>query len=135
MLMSLEHPIPHPTLLPAVEAAGNSSPRTIALRKIAPRCSGAIYPEHTVYDTPMIAVGAASFGLSGGQERLQEFPLLVCQISSCHATSVPAHAFCKHTLAEPRPRRMVQVFYWPSGSLNASPSVSCSRSSLLSPRL
>ena len=29
---------------------------------------------------------------------LQEFPLLVCQISSCHATSVPAPAFCKHAL-------------------------------------
>jgi Bacterial regulatory proteins, luxR family len=46
----------------------------------------------------MIGVGTASLGLPWGQEWLQTFPLIVCQISSCHATSVPAPAFCKHAL-------------------------------------
>jgi hypothetical protein len=33
---------------------------------------------------------------------LQTFPLVVCQISSCHAPSVPESWFCKQTLANPR---------------------------------
>jgi SnoaL-like polyketide cyclase len=48
----------------------------------------------------MIGVGTAPFWLPWGQVWLQEFPLVVCQISSCHATSVPESWFCKHALAE-----------------------------------
>jgi hypothetical protein len=32
--------------------------------------------------------------------RFESLPLPVCQISSCHAKSVPAHALCKHALAD-----------------------------------
>ena len=35
-LESFEYAIPHPTLLPAVEAAGNRSPRTILLGEVTP---------------------------------------------------------------------------------------------------
>ena len=48
----------------------------------------------------MIGVGTAPFWLPWGQVWLQEFPLVVCQISSCHATSVPESWFCKHALAK-----------------------------------
>jgi hypothetical protein len=35
-LQSLQHPIPHPGLLPAVEAARSGPPRTVARGKVAP---------------------------------------------------------------------------------------------------
>jgi hypothetical protein len=47
----------------------------------------------------MIGIGPASLGLPWGQVWFQWFPLLICQISSCHARSVPAAWFCKQTLA------------------------------------
>ncbi len=86
--------IPHSGLLPAVEAAGNRPPRTILLGEVAPRGSGAIYPEHGVYDTPMIGIRTAPLGLPWRQVWPKTFPLVVCQISSCHATSVPARQGC-----------------------------------------
>jgi hypothetical protein len=54
--------------------------------------------EDGVYDTPMIGIRTAPLGLLRRQVWLQAFPLLVCQISSCHATSVPALTICKHAL-------------------------------------
>jgi hypothetical protein len=48
----------------------------------------------------MIGIGPASLGLPWGQVWFQWFPLLICQISSCHARSVPAAWFCKQTLVE-----------------------------------
>jgi hypothetical protein len=62
-----QYTILHPGLLPAVEAARDHPPRTVALGKVAPRGSGATYPEHAVYDTAMIGVGAALWGLLGGR--------------------------------------------------------------------
>ena len=97
-LESLQYAIPHPGLLPTVEAARHRPPRTILLGEVAPRGSGAIYPEDGVYDTAMIGIRTAPLGLPWGQVWLQEFPLLVRRISSCHAMSVPAPAFCKHAL-------------------------------------
>src|SRR5829696_8489537 len=47
----------------------------------------------------MIGVGTASFWLPRGQVWLQEFPLVVGQVSSCHARSVPTGAVCKHALS------------------------------------
>jgi hypothetical protein len=38
---------------------------------------------------------------------LQEFPLVVCQISSSHATSVPASWFCKQALAQGKTNREI----------------------------
>src|SRR5215208_1266518 len=51
----------------------------------------------------MIGIGPASLGLPWGQVWFQWFPLLICQISSCHARSVPAAWFCKQTLADRPP--------------------------------
>jgi hypothetical protein len=46
----------------------------------------------------MIGIGTTPLGLLRRQVWLQAFPLIVCQISSCYARSVPARAFCKHAL-------------------------------------
>lgn len=89
VLECLQEAIPYPRLLPAVEAACNSPPRTVAFGKVAPGGSGAIYPENAVYDAPMICVGSAGRGLLRWQVWLQTFPLLVVQISSSHTDSVP----------------------------------------------
>src|SRR5829696_8371635 len=46
----------------------------------------------------MIGIWTTPLRLLRRQVWLQAFPLLVCQISSCHATSVPALTICKHAL-------------------------------------
>src|SRR5215207_9523802 len=101
-LQGLKHLIPHPRLLPAIEAARHGPPRTVVLGEVAPRGSSAGYPQDAVNDTAMIAVGTAPFRLPRGQARFQTFPLLVCQICSHHARSVPTSWFCKQTLAVPK---------------------------------
>lgn len=88
-LERLQDAFPYSSLLPAVEAACNSPPRTVAFGKVAPGSSGAIYPENAVYDAPMICVGSAGWWLLRWQVWLQTFPLLVGQISTSHTDSVP----------------------------------------------
>ncbi len=50
--------VPYPGLYPAVEAGGDALPGTKLLWKVAPGCSGAVYPQDSLYN------GAVVFGRS-----------------------------------------------------------------------
>jgi hypothetical protein len=96
-------------LLPAVEATGHGTPRTIAFRQIAPGRSRAEDPQDAIQDSAMLMSGATPRGFLRWEQRLQPLPRGIGHISSVHrARSYPErNRICKHALVDGQPIGML----------------------------
>jgi len=68
-----DDPRPAAVALPAREAAIDGLPRPVALRQIAPRCTGGQDPEHPVENGAMLAI-VATLRLTRRQQRREARP-------------------------------------------------------------
>jgi hypothetical protein len=75
--------------LPAIEAAGHGTPRTIALGEIAPGSSGAENPQDAIDDRAMVMGGSPSLGFLGWEQGLEPLPLDSGQFASVHVALPP----------------------------------------------
>src|SRR5512143_2356571 len=78
------HPVPDPGVVPAIEAARDRAPGTIALGQVPPRRPGAQYPPDPVDLRAMIMSWTTGLRFLGRQQWLQPCPLFICQITSVH---------------------------------------------------
>ena len=128
----VHHPIPHSGLSPSHEAVVASGARAIAVRQVAPRCTGSQHPEDAVQHTSVIDAWNASRFV--GQQRFDHAPLKVGQIISAHADAESQFrleaksAICAH--ARPRISLQTQLcIACPSGCVRSRAAVDASPSS------
>lgn len=79
----VHQPVPYARLSPSHEAVVAGGAWAVALRQVAPRCTGTKYPEDAVQHPAVIYAGHTSRFVR--QERLDHAPLEVGQVVSAHA--------------------------------------------------
>ena len=76
----LQQLFPDTFIAPAAEAAVGVFPIAIVRRQVAPRRSGAQYPENTVEKTPIVLGDAAPLALLSRKTSGEQFPGMIAQV-------------------------------------------------------
>ena len=82
---SIHQPVPDAGLAPAIEAIVGGRIRPVALRQIAPWCSGSQNPENAVEDAPVVSSSGPRTSLR--QNRFDDAPLVIREIVAHDASS------------------------------------------------
>ena len=99
LLEGFEHPLPHASFDPSIEAAGHRAPWPIPLWQVSPRRPGSHNPQDGIEDQTMILCWTTHFWLLRWQQGSQLLPLLIRQFSSSHTPFYRLETICKQALA------------------------------------
>ena len=100
LLEGFEHPLPHASFDPSIEAAGHRAPWPIPLWQVSPRRPGSHNPQDGIEDQTMILCWTTHFWLLRWQQGSQLLPLLIRQFSSSHTPFYRLETICKQALAQ-----------------------------------
>lgn len=105
LLEGFEHPLPHASFDPSIEAAGHRAPWPIPLWQVSPRRPGSHNPQDGIEDQTMILCWTTHFWLLRWQQGSQLLPLLIRQFSSSHTPFYRLETICKQALVKLEARR------------------------------